>query len=281
MVQTEKPLSGKRILITRQRKQSKGIFNEIKLFGGEPILLPLIKTRTLFDEIEFNRFLACLSDGEIDYVVFMSVNGVKSLLSNARKFAEVSVLVKALRKSFIVAVGERTATYLKHTNVHVDVIPKNFSSEGVVRELLSRNVRNKIIYIPRAASSNSHFKKDLTKSGAIVHEYYVYEIAIPKSSPLLQGVVEQFLERKIWAVTFMSPSAVRSFLVLVGRLLNRRKLISSLNQTIIAAIGLTTKNELEVEGILVDVVPAKHTSHELVLGLVRYAIYSKKSVKSN
>ncbi|HLE24314.1 MAG TPA: uroporphyrinogen-III synthase [Thermodesulfobacteriota bacterium] len=281
MVQAEKPLSGKRILITRPRKQSKEISNEIKLFGGIPVLLPLIKIRTLFDENEFNKFLAYLSESEIDYVVFMSVNSVKSLLSNARKFAKVSVLVKALRKSLIVAVGERTATYLGRVNIHVDIIPKKFSSEGVVRELLNRNVRNKIIYIPKTNSSNNHIKKQLEKSGAIIHEYYVYETVIPKSLPLLQDVVKQLLERKIWAITFMSPSTVRSFLGLAGRLLNRRNLISSLNQIVIAAIGSTTKNELEGEGILVDVVPAKHTSHELVLGLVKYAIYSKKPVKSD
>ena len=280
MVQTEKLLSGKRILITRPRKQSREILNEIKMFGGEPILLPLIKIRALFDEIEFNKFLSYLSEGEIDYVIFMSVNGVKSLLSNAKRFAEVSVFVKALRKPLIVAVGERTATYLKHVNVHVDIIPKRFSSEGIVEELLRRDVRNKIIYIPRATSSNNQIEKQLKKIGAFVHEYYVYEIVTLKSLPL-HDVVKQLSEHKIWAVTFMSPSAVSSFLVLAGRLLDRRKLISSLNQTVIAAIGLTTKNALEGEGIFVDVTPAKHTSHELVLDLVKYATYSRKSVKSN
>jgi len=280
MVQTEKPLNAKKILITRPKEQSTEILNEIKMLGGEPILLPLTEIRTLFDRIGFNGFMACLSEGRIDYVIFMSVNGVKSLLLNAKRFAKVLVLVRALREPFVVAVGESTAKYLRYVNVRVDIIPKKFSSEGIVEELLTRDVRNKLIYIPRASSSNNYLKKQLEKFGAIVREYYVYEVAVSKNLHLY-NVVKQLSEHKIWAATFMSPSAVRSFLVLAGRLLDRRRLISSLNRTVVAAIGLTTKNELEGEGISVDVVPTKHTSHELVADLVKYAVYSRKSVRSD
>jgi len=281
MVRNKKPLSGKKILIFRPRKQSKEIVDEIRLYGGEPILLPMIKIRTLFDENQFRKFLANLSNGKIDYVVFTSVNGVKSLLLNAERFSKISTVVQALKKYVIVAVGDRTALYLEHVDIHVNIIPKQFSSEGVVKELLARNIRGKTIYVFRTTSSHDDLKEQFQKSGALLQEYYVYETVMPRNSSSLQNITKQVLERKIWAVAFTSPSTVRNFLVLAGSLLDRRELISSLNQIVIGAIGLTTRNELERNGISVDVVPVKHTSLALVLSLVKYANYSKKTVKSD
>ncbi len=281
MVPNKKPLSGKKILIFRPRKQSREIVDEIRLYGGEPILLPMIKIRTLFDENQFRKFLANLSNGKIDYVVFTSVNGVKSLLLNAERFSKISTVVQALKKSLIVAVGERTALYLEHVNIHVNIIPKQFSSEGVVKELLARNVRGKMIYVFRTTSSHDDLKEQFQKSGALLQEYYVYQTVMPRNSSSLQNNTKQVLERKIWAVAFTSPSTVRNFLVLAGSLLDKRELISSLNQIVIGAIGLTTRNELERNSISVDVVPVKHTSLALVLSLVKYATYSKKTVKSD
>jgi len=281
MVRNKKPLSGKKILIFRPRKQSKEIVDEIRLYGGEPILLPMIKIRTLFDENQFRKFLANLSNGKIDYIVFTSVNGVKSLLLNAERFSKISTVVQALKKSVIVAVGERTALYLEYVDIHVNIIPKQFSSEGVVKELLARNIRGKTIYVIRTTSSQDDLKEQFQKSGALLQEYYVYETVMPRNSSSLQNITKQVLERKIWAVAFTSPSTVRNFLVLAGSLLDKHELISSLNQIVIGAIGLTTRNELERNGISVDVVPVKHTSLALVLSLVKYATYSKKTVKSD
>jgi len=281
MVRNKKPLSGKKILIFRPRKQSKEIVDKIRLYGGEPILLPMIKIRTLFDENQFRKFLANLFNGKIDYIVFTSVNGVKSLLLNAERFSKISTVVQALKKSIIVAVGERTALYLEHVDIYVNIIPKQFSSEGVVKELLARNIRGKTIYVIRTILSHDDLKEQFQKSGALLQEYYVYETVMPRNSSSLQNITKQVLERKIWAVAFTSPSTVRNFLVLAGSLLDKRELISSLNQIVIGAIGLTTRNELERNGISVDVVPVKHTSLALVLSLVKYATYSKKTVKSD
>ena len=282
MVRNKKPLSGKKILILRPRKQSKEIADQIRLYGGKPLLLPMIKIRTLFDENEFNEFLAKLSNGEVDYVVFMSVNGVKSLLLNAERFSKISTLVKTLKKSIIVAVGERTAQYLEHINISTAIVPKEFSSQGVAREFLARNIRGKSIYVLRTTSSNDYLKEQFQKSGALLHEYYVYQTeAMPRNSSTLQNVTKQLLERKIWAVAFTSPSTVRNFLILIGNLSDGPQLISSLNQIVVAAIGLTTLHELQRGGISVTVVPTKHTSLELVLSLVMYATYSRKTVKSD
>jgi uroporphyrinogen-III synthase len=278
MVRNRKTLNGKRILITRPKKQSKEIFNEIKSFGGEPLLFPTIETKTLFNETEFSKFLNNLSKGKIDYVVFLSVNGVKSLFSNARKFSSVVVLVKALKSSIIVVAGEKTAAYVLQLGVPANVIPEIFGINGLIREFLTRGVYGKVIYVIRTVSSSDGFRKELERMCAVVYEYYVYETVVPKNLPI-HKIVKRLSENEIWAIIFTSPSAVRNFLILMERFLDRWRLITKLNQTVIAAIGLTTKTELKSNGIRVDVVPLKYTSRDLVDSLVQYAGYSKKLVR--
>ncbi|MBM3897639.1 MAG: uroporphyrinogen-III synthase [Thaumarchaeota archaeon] len=279
MVQVEKPLSGKRILLTRPKNQSKESINEIKSLGGEPILFPTVRIRTLFNKFEFNRFLDHLLNGRVDYVVFLSANGVKSLFSNARKFSSISILAKSLKKSLIVAVGEKTATYLKQFDVAVDVIPVKPNANGIIDEFLSKDISGKMIYVVRTASATNLFRKDLEKMCAIVHEYHVYETVMPKIIPL-QYVAEQFLEQKIWAIIFTSPYTVENFLVLMCSLFDKWELISKLNRIVIAAIGSTTEKELKRNGIMVNVIPSKPIFRGLVSSLVEYS-YCKKLIRSD
>ncbi len=64
----------------------------------------------------------------MDYVILMSTNGVKYLFSAADEIKQTKQLHEGLKKSFVIAVGPRTAEAMKEYQVHVDLVPQKYSS---------------------------------------------------------------------------------------------------------------------------------------------------------
>jgi uroporphyrinogen-III synthase len=271
MVQREAPLKGKTVVITRPKAQAKEIVESIRALGGNVILLPMVEVKTIYDRRKFSDFYRKLADGRIDYVVFMSVNGVKSLIDISKRFRMKMWLLGAIKNTFVVAVGDKTAARLRLEGIDVKIVPREFSSKGIVEELSNANLIRKQIYVVRTSASGNYLRDRLSKYEALVSEYYVYGSRRPKVSKALKSVVNKLLDDDIWAIVFTSPSTVENFLVLSGRLIDKRRLIECLNRAVVAAIGPVTSSFLAKEGVQVDVMPKRYLSLDLVEDLGRYA----------
>lgn len=283
MVQREASLKGKKIVITRPRSQTKEIVKSIKALGGDVTLLPMVEIKTIYDKRKFDVFGRELADGLVDYVVFMSDNGVKSLIDISRRFQKKSLLLDAIRNAVVVAVGDKTATRLRFEGIDVKIIPREFSSKGIVEELSNVDLTHKKIYIVRTSAASNYLRDCLSKYGAVVSEYYVYESRRPEASKGLESVVNQLLNGDVWAMVFTSPSTIENFLVLSGQFISRKGLIECLKRIVVAAIGPVTGSTLTKEGIQVNVTPKRFLSLDLVEELERYAmqVYSKNVLRSD
>lgn len=281
MVQEVKPLSGKRIVITRPEIQSREIVAQISLLGGEAILIPTVKIKTIFDGRKFNDFLYRIDNKMIDYIVFMSVNGVKALFDNAKKFGQESILIKGIKKINVVAIGEKTASYLKLLGFDVSIIPERFSSEGIVERFASKDLNGCLICIPRTASANNYLTKRLSELGAVVNEYYVYETLAPRNSAKFKNLIHDLRQGKIWAITFTSPSTVENFLAIGSLFVDKDHLVHYMNKCVITAIGPVTKDALVSKGVNVNVVPSRYLVSEMIKKLADYASSQRNSTKSD
>ena len=277
----QRPLAGKKIVITRSKNQAHRTVQMIRSFGGEVIQLPMVEFRTIYNESKFMDFLRKLVNDQIDYVIFMSVNGVKSLVSIANRFRKKDMLLKSITNASIVAIGEETALCLNREGILADIIPKEFSSAGIVKELSTKNLRGKWIYIPRTSIADSYLADRLAERGAIVKQYYVYESRRPKPNGL-KMLVNEMREKRIWGIVFTSPSIVESFLVSGSQYIEKNELLMHLSDVVIVAIGPVTKRALTKEGIHVDVIPKRFLSDDLVHAIVDCATgnYSKNVVRS-
>lgn len=275
----QRPLAKKKIVVTRPKGQADETVKLLESLGGEVVLLPMVRAVTVYDEDKFDNFLGKLVDSQIDYLIFMSVNGAKSLISIARRFKKKARLLRSLRNAIIVAVGKKTAAQLIRESIGVDIIPEEFSSAGIMRELSSRNLRGKLICIPRTSAAGNYLADRLTERGATVEQYHVYETKRPKLDNV-RDFVNDLRNERIWCVIFTSPSTVENFFILCRRYIKRSELIESLNKAVIATIGPVTGEALAEKGITVDVVPRKYLASELVRSIVDFAVHSKNAVKS-
>ena len=72
------PLAGTRILVTRAEEQIETLAQKLEALGAEVVRLPLIRIEPPEDEKPLQTALSNALAGRYDWIVFTSVNGVRS-----------------------------------------------------------------------------------------------------------------------------------------------------------------------------------------------------------
>jgi uroporphyrinogen-III synthase len=168
-------------------------------------------------------------------------------------------------KIIVVAVGNKTASVCEKYGIPINIIPKNFSSEGVVYELLKFRLNKKVIFIPRSAIGREELPNNLAELGAIIKSIPVYNVAVP-SEECLAPYIENLNKSNPDLFIFTSPSTFENFL----QILKVTDPFSYFDKSVIAAIGPTTKSAIESKNLIVDVMPEEFTIEGLAKAIVNY-----------
>jgi uroporphyrinogen-III synthase len=271
MVQDAFTLKGRTIAITRPRDQAEEASKMIEEKGGKPYLIPTIEIKGLSDLSPIKDFINDLMKGEIDYVIFMSANGVRYLINAAESLGSRDQLIEHLAKTVIVAVGPRSAQELKNHKIHVALIPEKYSSEGIIQSLQQHDISGKSVYIPRTNAATPLLKESLKKMGAKVSEVYVYESLPFIDTNIKKSFLHNLIYGKIHAIIFSSSLCAKNlFQTLMGQI-SMEKLRDLLNSRLtIVAIGPTTAKTLREMGVKVDIVPENYLLEEALIALALY-----------
>ena len=113
MVQKALTLKGKTVAITRPTGQAEEAGKLIEQKGGIPYYIPAIEIKGLSNFAPVKKFVDELQNAQVDYIIFMSTNGVKYLFTAAETLKQISQLKEGLAKTFVIAVGPRTAQALR------------------------------------------------------------------------------------------------------------------------------------------------------------------------
>ena len=271
MVQKTSGLEGKTVAITRPAAQAKEAGKVIEAKGGVPYYIPAIEIKGLTNFVPIKKFITELLEGQVDYVILMSTNGVKHLFSAAESLTETAQLRDGLAKAFVIGVGPRTAQALAEYQVHVDLVPQKYSSEGLVECLQSKVICGKKIRIPRTSSAAPTLAEKLREMGADVQEIYVYESALPVDEKLKAKFYQDLTSGKIDAIVFGSGLSAKNIFKMLSEKAQMETIRSIVNSKVTTvAIGPTTANALKEMGVKVNVVPADYLFENALEELAKY-----------
>jgi uroporphyrinogen III methyltransferase/synthase len=257
----ERPLFGRRVLVTRSRDQSGEIVDLLEANGAEAVEAPLINIVPPDDFGPLDD--ACARAGGFDWIVFTSANGATAfmdrLLMGPRD-------VRALAGAKLCAVGPGTASRLTRFGLKVDLIPDDHRAEGVVAALKETgSLKGKRILFAKADIARDLLPEELRAAGAQVTEVVAYRTVTAEGDAHL-GIYRQLLDRQIDAVTFSSASAVRAFVTIYGA----DQAVDLLNHTAVATIGPVTADAALRYGITPQITPSTSTIPALVDALVAH-----------
>jgi uroporphyrinogen III methyltransferase/synthase len=254
-----RPLSGRRVLVTRSKDQAGELVELLEAQGAEAVEAPLIDIAPPDDWRPLDD--ACERAGAFDWIVFTSANGASAFMD---RLLQGPRDVRALAGARLCAVGPGTASRLTRFGLKVDLIPDDHSAAGVVATLKGAgSIKGKRVLFPKADIARDVLPEELREAGAEVTEVVAYRTVTAESDAHL-GIYRQLLDRRIDAVTFSSASAVRAFVSIYGA----DQAVDLLNHTIVATIGPVTADAAIRYGITPQVTPPTSTMPALVEALV-------------
>ena len=245
-----RPLFGKRVLVTRTRTQASALSDRLTQLGAQPIELPTIEIQPLDDYAELDRALNIASG--YDWLVFSSANAVDIVFDRMRALG---LDARTLHGARIASIGPATRRRLRERGVIADFMPSSFVAESVVAELAEQGVEGKRVLLPQAEIARDVLRQGLAELGAVVDAISVYRtVTPPNTTERLQDILTEGMD----IATFTSSSTVTNLVNLLDGN------TSALKDATIACIGpITAKRALEL-GLKVDIVAAEHTIAGLI-----------------
>jgi uroporphyrinogen III methyltransferase/synthase len=202
----KRPLSGKRIVVTRTRRQASALSNRLRALGADVIELPTIRIEPPSDLREFAELVRDAHG--YDWIVFTSPNGVTAFFELFFKIYDDAREIGGVK---IAAIGPATAQRVRDFHLHVDLQPEEFVAEAVVREFQKQGgLDNLRILLVRAEKARDVLPKQLSNLGAIVDEAFAYRTVAETRDDT--GARRRLLEEGADLITFTSSSTVENFL---------------------------------------------------------------------
>jgi uroporphyrinogen III methyltransferase/synthase len=257
----ERPLFGRRVVVTRSQEQARELVDRLENEGAEAIQAPTFRLAAAEDPEAIDRAAASASDYQ--WIVFESANAVTRFFSALARGPQD---VRSLGGVSICAVGAFTADRLVAGGIKPDVVVAEPGSEPIGDAVEEKApVSGRRVLVIRPDHRRAVIGEDLARRGAIVTDLVAYRTAAaPPDSPAAQELYRQLLEGRIDAVTFTNPTAVARFASLIGE----EQAADLLNTTIVATIGPVTAAAAIGIGITNPLVAETHTVDGLVDALV-------------
>lgn len=252
-----RPLFGKRIIVTRARAQASDLVELLEEYGADCLQCPTIAIREMEDYTPLDRAIAELDS--YHWIVFTSVNGVDHFYKRLNRAGRDS---RALGQAKIAAIGSQTAAALAEKGIQADFVPAEFRAEGLLAGFgeIPQGTR---VLIPRALEAREILPEELTKRGAYVNVVPAYRTVIEETEA--DALKEALRTRRVDAVTFTSSSTVRNFLTM----LKGEDLQTLLSGVLIAAIGPITAQTAKDAGLQVEVMAQEYTVKGLADELIK------------
>jgi uroporphyrinogen III methyltransferase/synthase len=249
----QRPLFGKRIVVTRATQQAPLLSEKLRDLGADVIEMPATQIARL-DLSPLRSAVANIAD--YNWLIFTSQNAVAIFWE---QFLGAGRDARALAGLKIAAVGPATAGALLEHGITVDLIPKRFVAESLLELLGERNdmAGSNVLYVT-AEGARDVLPDGLKDMGAEVNVIEAY-----RSIPDGQGAkrLARAIEAgKVNLVTFTSASAVKAYVDAVGDELAQRVPAASIGPQTSEALrdaGIELKREAEestIEGLVAAVV---------------------------
>ncbi|HYM77229.1 MAG TPA: uroporphyrinogen-III synthase [Candidatus Dormibacteraeota bacterium] len=270
---TAPPLQGIRVLVGRARHQAGALSAELRKLGAQVVEIPFIEIRK---PRSFRALDSALKNLQTyDWLILTSVNGVEAMWSRIEKLAETSGLRGLPWKSGaseprVAAIGPATKKAIEQRGLKVDVVPKEYVAESVVRSVKNR-VKGKRVLLVRAKVARDVIPQELRRAGAVVDVVEAYETVVPQSSRRRLQAALSHPKKRPQVVTFTSSSTVKNFVELLGP--GRKR--AHLDGILMSSIGPVTSTTLRECGLRVDIAAKEFT----IPGLVKAIVEGTKPIR--
>ena len=205
----ERPLFGKRVVVTRTRTQAGQLSRQLRDLGADVLEIPTIRIEASQGE-DAKGFGEMIADcHRYDWLIFTSPNGVDYFFE---RFFETYEDIRAIGGVRLAAIGPGTSAKLRKHGLAVDLMPEKAVAESMVEGFQSEvgSLENLTMLWVRAKGARDVLSEQLNDAGVMLDEGIAYQTGPETTDPT--GAVQRFQEEGADVITFTSSSTVECFL---------------------------------------------------------------------
>jgi uroporphyrinogen III methyltransferase/synthase len=254
----QRPLFGRRVVVTRSRAQSAEWRRRLETLGAEVVELPLVDVREYVDRENTIDVLAGI--GAYDWLVFTSANGARHFFD---LFFKAFRDLRALGAMRVACVGETTTRAVRSLHIEVEICPETATADALADALVATgSLDNAKVLIVTGNLNRDTLVRKLEGAYAIVDQLQVY---VTNQTDLAgDPVAADFCQRGADAVLFASSSAVQSFVAQARTL----QLARGAKHPLAGSLGPATSETMRQVGVPVDFEANNSTLDALIAALV-------------
>lgn len=252
-----RPLFGKRVLVTRTAAQAGSFSTMLETVGAEAVSCPVIEIIPPPSYTDLDAAIGRLA--QTDILILTSANAVDAF------FARLAACAKDVRDLYgttVAVIGPKTADALQRYGLQADLLADDFRAEGVIAQLTQHGVAGKRILYPRAELARNIINSELTAAGAKVDAPIAYSSRPPANGEMLRELLQA---GEIDAITFTASSTVDNFITLLGD--QHTKLIGT---TPLFSIGPLTSETMARHNLNIAAESSPSTLEALIDSLTDY-----------
>ncbi|MEO7021974.1 MAG: uroporphyrinogen-III synthase [Ktedonobacteraceae bacterium] len=245
-------MQGKRIVVTRAIHQAGALSTLLSQRGAEVLLYPCIAIVPPKHTVQLDNAIQDMTRGAFDWLVLTSANAVLILSQRLEILGVTPAASLALA-----CVGPATAEAAERLlGMQAQVLPEEYVAEALFEVI--RPSLPACVLLLQAEGARPVLREELATAGATITALTTYHTVLGEGGVHLSTLLQQ---RLVDVITFTSASTVQNC---VHRLQAERADLSLLADVCLACIGPVTAQALCDLGLVVGIMPAKHTVEGLV-----------------
>lgn len=263
-------LHGKTIAITEARRATE-LASLITKLGGVPYSAPAVREVPRRDQAPALDVLERICRGDVSVIIFLTGVGTRAFFGLATEAGKREALFTALQGMFVAARGPKPIAVLREAGVRIDLVPKEPTSEGLLRELANHELRGKLVAVQLYGEENPFLVEGLRARGATVLEIPLYEWALPEDQEPLVRLIHDLIQHRIDVLAITSAPQVKHLFAVAERLGLGEGLRTVLRESVVvAAQGPVSEAALAEHGVTPRIRSEKPTMGALVHTIAEY-----------
>jgi uroporphyrinogen III methyltransferase / synthase len=261
-----RPLSGRRVVVTRARHQSNALVRALAEQGADAVSLPCLEVVPPLDPDALDAAVADLAAGH-DGVILSSPNGADAFFT---ALARVGLDARVLAGRVVAVVGSGTAEACRRRSISPDLIPDEAHAEGLLETLERRGLRTKRWLHVRADEGRDVLRPAIEAAGGRYTLAVGYRTIRPQVSSLLVRSLQSPSDggEGFDAVCFASGRSARHFLETLDEHVGEATARRLLTKAKIVTIGPVTTAAVKALGLHVSATAAATNDAAIVSAVV-------------
>jgi uroporphyrinogen III methyltransferase / synthase len=252
-----RPLFGKRVLVTRPRRQAHDMVHRLVDLGAVPFLLPTVEIQEPADWGPVDQAIRALA--QYQWLVFTSANGVHAFLG---RLETLGFDLRALGGVRLAAIGPKTADALRGYHLHADLVPTRFQSEDLAAALKTQVLPGQRVLLARADRGRDLLREQLA---AICQVEQITVYAQVDALEADEDVLNALRRGEIEFVTLTSSNIAKALLARLDATCRRRIEVGEIK---LVTISPVTSEEVRKLGFVVAAEAAQATVDSVIEALI-------------